>query len=133
MTSLLAVLPGAAGGAVLIGLMQREGMLQSRSGLAILLICIAVFYPVFAFAENDLLAAAVHSAVFLAFVALAIRAHRRGTFLLAGGLIAHGIFDIAIGFINAPGPTWWPGLCAAFDITAGVLVLRLIQTGKVPA
>jgi len=47
--------------------------------------------------------------------------------MIAGGLIAHGIFDIAAGLIDTPGPVWWPAFCAAFDIVAGVAMVRLIQ------
>ena len=132
MIPILAALAGAAAAAGAIWVMLREGMLQERSGLAVLLIAIAVFYPVFAAASGDVLAIALHGAIFAAFGALALRGFRRGTFLLAGGLIAHGIFDVATGLISAPGPAWWPAFCAAFDIVAGALILRLIQTGKVP-
>ena len=127
----IAAAAGAAAGAAIIALMHREGMLRERSGLAMLLAAIAFFYPVFAAAEGDWGAVAVHGVVFVGFVALAIRAWRRGTFLIAGGLIAHGLFDIATGVIGAPGPAWWPAFCAALDIVAGVAVLRLIQTGKI--
>ena len=127
----IAAAAGAAAGAAIIALMHREGMLRERSGLAMLLAAIAFFYPVFAAAEADWGAVALHGAIFVGFVALAVRAWRRGTFLIAGGLIAHGLFDIAAGVIGAPGPTWWPAFCGALDIVAGVAVLRLIQTGKI--
>jgi len=129
--TLLAALIGVASGSGLVWAMHREGMLQERSGAAILLAAIASFYPVFAAAEGDWAALALHLAIFAGFVALSIRAYRHGLFLLAGGLIAHGIFDILVGVISAPGPAWWPAFCAGVDIAAGVLMLRLIQAGKV--
>jgi len=37
------------------------------------------------------------------------------------------------GDLPAPeiGPVWWPAFCAAFDIVAGVAMVRLIQRGKI--
>lgn len=128
---LFAALIGIGAGAGMIWLMHREGMLAERSGAAILLAAIASFYPVFAAAEGDWPAFALHFLIFAGFAALAVRAYRHGLFLLAGGLIAHGLFDIMLGLIAAPGPTWWPAFCAGVDIAAGVLMLQLIQAGKV--
>ena len=128
---LLAAVIGAVAGSAAIMAMYRVGMLAERSGAAVLLIAVAVFYPVFAAAEGDLLALALHLAIFAGFTFLALRAYHRGLFLLAGGLIAHGLFDIMTGLIAAPGPGWWPAFCASFDIVAGVVMLQLIQTGKV--
>ena len=129
---LIAALVGVVSGAGLIWLMHREGMLAERSGAAILLAAIALFYPVFAAAEGDWLAFALHILIFGGFAFLAIRAYHKSMVLLAGGIIAHGIFDILSGAISAPGPVWWPAFCAGVDIAAGVLMLRLIQTGKIP-
>lgn len=128
----VAALIGVVGGAGLIWIMYRAGMLAERSGAAILLAAIALFYPVFAAAEGDWLSFALHFAIFAGFAFLALRAFHKGMLLLAGGLIAHGIFDIFAGSIAHPGPEWWPAFCAGVDIAAGVAVIRLIQTGKVP-
>ncbi len=129
---LLAALVGALAGGGSIWIMQRNGMLSERSGAAVLLMAVAVFYPVFAAAEADTAGLVLHLLIFAGFTFLALRAYHRGLFLLAGGLIAHGIFDIIAGFIATPGPSWWPAFCASFDIVAGVMILQLIQTGKVP-
>jgi len=128
---LLAALIGALLGGGLIWQMQRSGMLSERSGAAILLGAVASFYPVFAVIEGDPLGAVLHIAIFVLFGALAMRAYHRGMLMIAGGLIAHGIFDIAAGLIDTPGPVWWPAFCAAFDIVAGVAMVRLIQRGKI--
>lgn len=127
----LPALIGAVCGIVTVWLMYREGMLAERSGAAMLLVAVALFYPVFAAAEGDWLEFALHIVIFGAFVALALRGYRQGLFLLAGGLIAHGFFDIIAGSIAAPGPAWWPAFCAGVDIAAGAIMLRLIQTGKI--
>jgi len=128
---LLAALIGAACGAVIIGVMYRLGMLAERSGAAVLLAAIALFYPVFAAAEGNWISFTLHAAIFVGFAMLAARAYTKGMLLLAGGLIAHGMFDIAIGVIAAPGPAWWPAFCAALDIVAGVMMIQLIQQKKI--
>ncbi len=130
--TLLAAAIGAAAGAGAIWGMFQNGMLSERSGAAVLLVAVAVFYPVFAAAEGDFVALALHLAIFAGFTFLALRAYHKGLFLLAGGLIGHGIFDIMAGLIATPGPGWWPAFCASFDIVAGVMILQLIQSRKVP-
>ena len=107
MTTIIAMLVGAVSGAGIVIAMLRSGMLAERSGAAILLAAIASFYPVFAVIDGDILAAAIHVAIFAAFAILATRAYRIGLNLIAGGLIAHGLFDLALGPIGAPGPMWW--------------------------
>lgn len=129
---LLAALVGAVAGAAAIFAMFHTQMLQERSGAAVFLAAVALFYPVFAAAENDVPGLILHSAIFVAFSWLAIRGFRRGLHLIAGGLIAHGLFDAGLMSIGTPGPIWWPAFCATVDITAGAALIRLIQTQKVP-
>jgi len=128
---MLAAVPiGAVCGIATVFVMFRSGILAERSGAAMLLAAIAVFYPVFAAIDADPLAIALHLAIFAGFAALALRGFRDGLYLIAGGLIAHGIFDICLMFTQITGPAWWPPFCASFDLIAGASILRLIQTGK---
>lgn len=128
---MLAAVPiGAVCGIAAVFVMFRSGILAERSGAAMLLAAIAVFYPVFAVIDADPLAIALHLAIFAGFAALALRGFRDGLYLIAGGLIAHGIFDICLMFTQITGPAWWPPFCASFDLIAGASILRLIQTGK---
>lgn len=129
---LIAALVGAGVGAFSIFVMFRAGMLAERSGVAVLLAAIAIFYPVFAVQEGDLTALLLHLAVFAGFAFLAQFGFQRGMHLLAGGLVGHGIFDIGLHIIGAPGPLWWPVFCASVDIVAGMVLIRLLQTRKVP-
>lgn len=129
---LAAVLIGAVCGIVTVFVMFRSQMLSERSGAAMLLAAIAAFYPVFAVIDADPLAFGLHFAIFLGFAALALRGFQQGLYLIAGGLIAHGIFDIGLVFTQVTGPVWWPAFCASFDIVAGGAIIRLIQTGKAP-
>lgn len=123
---------GALAGAFMMWCMYRSGMLAERSGLAVILAAIASFYPVFAVQSGDRADIILHLVIFAAFVLLAVAGFRRGAYLIAGGLIAHGVFDIGLMVLGAPGPVWWPAFCAAVDIAAGTVLIRLQQTRKVP-
>lgn len=127
----VAALIGVACGIAIVFAMHQNGMLLERSGAAVLLAAIATFYPVFAVAAADPLAIILHVVVFAGFAALSVRAFHIGLHLIAGGLIAHGIFDVIIGVVHITGPAWWPAFCAGVDIAAGIAILRLIQNGKI--
>lgn len=127
---LIAALVGAGLGGLAMLMMFHAGMLAERSGTAVFLCAIALFYPVFAAQEADTGNLALHLIIFIGFATLARFGFQRGTHLLAGGLIGHGILDIGLHVIGAPGPVWWPAMCGAFDIAAGISLVRLVQTGK---
>lgn len=127
-----AIAVGAIGGGGTIAALFRAGMLRERFGLVVLLAAIAFFYPVFAAQNGDVTGAILHFAIFIGFSALAVAGFRRGAMIIAGGLIAHGVFDAGLYWIGAPGPTWWPAFCAGIDITAGIVLIRLLQTGLIP-
>lgn len=129
------ILPGLVGvgiGTGLVLLMWRLGMLAERSGSAMLLAAVAVFYPVFAVIEGDIPALLVHGGVFLAFIACAAIGFRIGAHIIAAGLIAHAVFDAFLILTGAPGPIWWPVFCAAVDLAAGVLLFLLTPRRTAP-
>ena len=128
---ILAALMGAGLGALLMLTLYHAEMLQERSGSAVLLAAVAVFYPVFAVIEGDFADIFLHSTVFLGFAWLALRGFRYGMHVIAGGLLAHGLFDIGLIALSAPGPIWWPVFCASLDIVAAAAMIRLVQTGKI--
>ena len=127
---LIAALVGAICGVLIVFTMHHNGILSERSGAAMLLAAVASFYPVFAVIAGDPLAILLHLAVFLTFSTLALRGFHQGLTLIAGGLIAHGFFDISVMLVHITGPVWWPAFCASLDIVVGASILRLIQTGK---
>jgi hypothetical protein len=52
--------------------------------------------------------------------------------IVVGALGAYGVFDVLHPHLIAnPGvPTWWPGFCLTYDVTAaGYLALRLGRSG----
>jgi len=128
------VLIGGISGLVLVGALYRMGALQERSGLAVLLGAIAFFWPVFAVqADATAITLVLHGVVFVIFSALAAFGFRKSAVVIAAGLIAHGVFDVFVHFTGHPGPFWWPAFCGALDLVAGVLVIILIRTHRIPA
>jgi hypothetical protein len=46
---------------------------------------------------------------------------RMNAWLVAVGLVAHGLFDFLRGdlIVNPGVPVWWPAFCGSFDVVAG--------------
>lgn len=130
---ILPALIGAGLAAAMIWAFWRAGMLAERSGMAILLAAIALFYPVFAAAEGDWSGFILHVAIFAVFGALALYGFGAGMYLIAGGILLHGLLDAGLIAFGAPGPVWWPAFCAGVDIVMGVILIRLVQLRKIPA
>lgn len=126
----LAVSAGIFGGLAVILGMWRAGMLKERSGVAILLVAIAFFYPLFAVMDGE--GIVLHSVIFIAFLALAALGFRKGLGVLALGIVAHGVFDLITVFAGHPGPVWWPAFCGSLDIAAGLTLLAIIKMQRIP-
>lgn len=129
---MIPALIGISFGCILMYGLFKSGMLHERSGLAVLVGAIAFFYPVFAAQTGSVADTILQGVIFAGFGILALIGFKRGAHILAGALIAHGIFDLGLHVIGGPGPAWWPLFCAGIDIAAGVILIRLIQTQKVP-
>lgn len=130
MILIAAIAAGVIAGILIIYTLDKTGMLAERSGSAMLLAAVAVFYPVFAVIDGHFLGAILHTLVFVAFCWLAIHGFKQGLHIIAAGLLAHGLFDVVLMVLSSPGPEWWPAFCAALDIAAAFALYRLIQTGK---
>jgi hypothetical protein len=106
------------------------GLARERSFFATVLIVVGSYYVLFAAmgaSSRTLLAEIVVAGIFLL---LAVLGFKGSLWVLAVGLIGHGIFDFVHHFlIDNPGvPRWWPGFCMAFDVAFGVLLgVRLIR------
>ena len=106
------------------------GLDRERSFYATVLIVVASYYALFAVMGGsghtlivEILAASV-------FCVLAVFGFKGNFWLVAAGLVGHGIFDFfRRGLIENPGvPHWWPGFCLAFDVVfGGWLVVRLLR------
>jgi hypothetical protein len=127
---LLPALIGAALAAATVFVLARAGML--RSGIvALVLIAIAGFWPLFAVASQDDGQILLHIAIFAAFAAAAVFSDRIGIAGLAVALIAHGILDTALFTTAHPGPLWWPAFCASYDVVFGGMLLVSLRTGRI--
>jgi hypothetical protein len=102
-------------------------------GCATVLLVVASYYALFAVLGESMHSLLVESGVMAAFVGLAIIGFRTSLWLVAGGLLAHGIFDAVHGMlISNPGmPTWWPAFCGAYDVVAAAYLAMLIVRGRV--
>ena len=106
------------------------GFARDRSFYPTVLIVIATYYVLFAViggAHETLIAELMVAG---GFILLAIVGYRTSLWVVALGLVAHGIFDYTHGsFIeNAGVPVWWPGFCLAVDVTLGAwLIVVLVK------
>jgi hypothetical protein len=106
------------------------GLDRERSFYATALIVIASYYALFAVMGGSRQALIIEILAASVFCVLAALGFRRSLWLLAAGMVGHGLFDFARhGLIeNAGVPPWWPGFCGAFDVVfGGWLALRLLQ------
>jgi len=112
------------------------GFDRDRSFYPTVLLVIASYYALFAIMGGSTQALLKELLVTAVFVVLLTVGFKRNLWLVAGGMIAHGIFDFFHGsLIQNPGlPSWWPMFCLSFDVVAGgYLAWRLRQRSVVTA
>jgi hypothetical protein len=105
------------------------GLDRDRAFYTTVLIVVASYYDLFAAMAGSRPALIAETAVFAAFLALAVAGFRWSLWLVAAGLAAHGLFDgLRGGLIDNPGvPLWWPAFCLAYDVMAAAcLAMRLM-------
>ena len=120
---------GISTGATAIGF-DRE-----RAFYSVVLMVVASYYALFAVMGGSVRALLVESLPIGLFLLVAAVGFKKNMWFVAIGLIAHGVFDFLHGhFISNPGvPTWWPGFCMAYDVTAGAyLAYRLKRSTSAP-
>lgn len=93
---------------------------RDRAFYPTVLVVIALLYVLFGVEDGAASVVAAESGVALVFVALAVVAYRRGSpALLAIGLAAHGLWDVAHPALLPTSdavPTWWPAFCLGVDM-----------------
>jgi hypothetical protein len=106
------------------------GLDRDRSFYATVLIVVASYYILFAVMGGSTRALVVESMAMAMFVALAVAGLKRGTWIVAVGLVAHGVFDfVHADIISDPGvPQWWPAFCGTYDVVAGVVLAGLCRS-----
>ena len=111
------------------------GLDRERAFYSVVLMVVASYYALFAIMGGSVRALLAESLPITLFLLAAGVGFKKNMWLVAIGLIAHGVFDLLHGrVISNPGvPTWWPGFCMAYDVTAGAyLAYRLKGTTSAP-
>ena len=98
-------------------------------------IVIASYYALFAVMGASTHTLVLESLVGAAFLLSAAYGFRSSLWIVVAALAARGIFDLVHGSaIPNPGvPTWWPGFCLAYDVTAAVYLACLLGSGRIRA
>ena len=99
-----------------------------------MLIVIAAYYVLFAVMGASGMTIGAETAVALGFLLLALVGFKRNIWLVVAAIAGHGVFDLLHhSFIDNPGvPVWWPGFCAAADITLGAwFAVRLLKMTEI--
>ncbi len=115
--------------------MTALGFDRDRSFYPTVTIVIAFIYALFAVMGGSTSALLLESVVGVGFLVVAVLGFKTSLWLVALALAAHGVFDAVHGrIITNPGvPAFWPGFCAAYDVTAGAYLAWLLKTQRVRA
>jgi hypothetical protein len=119
--------------AVGVGLLGTStGMDRDRAFYPVATIVTASYYALFAVIGGSSHALALELLAGAGFLAVAVAGFKSSLWLVAGALVAHGIFDLVRGSVIAnPGvPSWWPGFCLTFDFTLAAYLGWLLVTKR---
>ena len=105
------------------------GMDRERSFYPTVLAVVGTYYALFAVMAGStqaLLSEAIPIALFLLAAGVGFK---KGLWWVAIGLIGRGLFDLVHHYlISNPGvPSWWPGWCMSYDVTAGAYLAFLLK------
>jgi hypothetical protein len=120
--------------ALAVGLLATSvGFDRDRAFYPTVTMVIASYYVLFAAMGGSDEALVIELSVGAVFLAVAVAGFRSSLWLVAGALVAHGIFDFVRGTAIAnPGvPIWWPRFCLAYDVTAAGYLAWLLKSGRI--
>lgn len=105
---------------------------RDRAFYATVLIVVASYYALYAVMAGSTTALAFEALPIAAFVLAAVIGFRSSLWIVAAGLVAHGLFDLVHGRLIAnPGvPTWWPPFCAGYDVAAGLYLAWRLRSDR---
>jgi hypothetical protein len=108
---------------------------RDRGVYPTILIVIALLYELFAAMGGSTHALLAESIPTLIFIAMAVAGFKSTLWYTVAGLALHGAWDFVHPLlIQNPGvPTFWPGFCSAYDITAALYLAWLLFTKRIPA
>jgi len=123
-----------AGLAVGVSVFARAvGLDRDRAFYPTVLVVIALLYDLFAVMGGSTKALLVEIAVSAVFVATAALGFRRNLWLVAAGLVGHGVMDFFhVHLVENPGvPPWWPAFCGTYDVVAGAILAWLLKRAAI--
>jgi hypothetical protein len=103
----------------LIGTVAR--MDRERAFYTTIAMVVATYYVLFAAMAEARIALLIEVLLMAPFLAGAVLGFKRGMWIVAALLCAHGVLDLFHAqLVHNPGvPAWWPPFCLGFDVTAG--------------
>ena len=111
------------------------GLDRDRAFYPTVTIVIGFLYSLFAVAGGSNQALVSEALIGLAFLIAAAVGFRSTLWIVVVALAAHGIFDsIHARLVSNPGvPSFWPGFCLAYDVTAAGYLAWSILSGRTRA
>jgi len=120
--------------AIFVGLFATGvGLDRDRAFYPVVTIVIATYYVLFAVMGNSTQALVLESLGCTVFLAVAVAGFKRSLWIVVVALAGHGVFDLThAAFISDPGvPSWWPGFCLTYDVSAAAYLAWLLKSGRV--
>ncbi|WP_293680979.1 DUF3703 domain-containing protein [uncultured Phenylobacterium sp.] len=111
------------------------GFDRGRNFYPVLLVTIAGYYVLFAIEAGSIQVLALELWIVCGFVCIAVAGFRWNLWLIAAGLLGHGLLDLVHPHLlpKAGAPAWWPQFCLAFDpAAAACLSVRLLPPSARP-
>ena len=110
------------------GFARLVGFDRDRAFYATVLIVVASYYVLFAVMGGGGQVLVAELLGMSVFGAAAVLGFKLSPWIVAAGLVGHGVFDSFHGRViaNTGMPPWWPGFCASYDVSAGVILAWLL-------
>lgn len=111
------------------------GLDRDRAFYPTVAIVIALLYSLFAVMGGSTNALVLECLIGTAFLVAAVIGFKSSLWIVAGVLVAHGVYDLAHPhlFVNPGVPAWWPHFCLTYDVAAGAYLAGLIVSGRATA
>jgi hypothetical protein len=122
--------------ALVVGLFATAiGLDRDRAFYPVVTTVVATYYVLFAVMASSTHALALESLVCTAFLVVAAAGFKRSLWIVVVALAGHGILDLVhAAVISNPGvPSWWPGFCLTYDVSAAAYLAWLLTSGRVRA
>lgn len=109
------------------------GLDRDRALYPAMLVVIASYYSLFAVQGGSNNAILIETAVGAVFVIIAAVGFRTSLWLVAAGIVGHGIFDLfhQLFIDNAGLPSWWPMFCMSIDTVIGIYLAIMLARKRI--